>query len=86
MLYKTHETVTYTRTAIKALAKMPKRDSAAIQKKMANYAAGGTEDVRPLQGSDLYRLRHGDWRAIFDQAGEVIEVVKVASRGEVYRR
>jgi mRNA interferase RelE/StbE len=77
--------VTYTRSALKALKRMPKRDSAAIMDKMANYAGGGREDVKALQGSDLYRLRHGDWRAIFSQDAVVIAVVKVAKRGEAYR-
>jgi mRNA interferase RelE/StbE len=78
--------VSYSRTAIKALKNMPAKDSAAIQAKIANYASGGIEDVQRLKGSDLYRLRHGDWRAVFEQDGTVIYVVKVAGRGEVYRR
>jgi len=77
--------VAYTRTAIKALKKMPGKDRNAIMAKMDNYAAGGTEDVVALKGSDLFRLRHGDWRAVFEQDGTVIAVLNVAKRGEVYR-
>ncbi len=77
------KTVSYTRTAIKALKAMPVRDRNAIQAKMANYASGGTEDVKPLKGSDLWRLRHGDWRAVFSQDGTVIAVLKVANRSEI---
>ena len=77
--------VAYTRTAIKALKKMPTKDRDAIMAKMDDYAAGGHQDVKALQGSDLYRLRHGDWRAIFSQDGTVIAVLNVAKRGEVYR-
>ncbi len=77
--------VTYTRSAIKALRKMPAKDRDAIMDKMANYAAGGIEDVKALQGSDLFRLRHGNWRAVFEQDGTVIAILKVAKRGEVYR-
>ena len=77
--------VSYTRSAIKALKKMPGKDRDAIMAKIDNYAAGGTEDVKALQGSDLYRLRHGDWRAVFSQDGMVIAVLKVAKRGEIYR-
>jgi mRNA interferase RelE/StbE len=79
------KTVTYTRTAIKALKKMPAKDSKAIMAKIDNYAAGGAEDVKALQGSDLFRLRHGNWRAIFSQAGVVLAVLNVAKRGEAYR-
>lgn len=79
------KTVTYTKTAIKALRKIPAKDSKAIFDKMDRYAADGTGNVKALQGSDLYRLRHGDWRVIFDQAGLVITVLNVANRREVYR-
>ncbi len=77
--------VTYTRTAIKALKNMPAKDSAAIQAKMADYAAGGKQDVNALQGSDYFRLRHGSWRAIFTDDGLVVAVINVAHRREVYR-
>jgi mRNA interferase RelE/StbE len=77
--------VTYTRTAIKVLKKIPAKDSKAIMAKIDSYAAGGKEDVKALQGSDLFRLRHGNWRAIFSQDGLVIAVLNVAKRGEVYR-
>jgi mRNA interferase RelE/StbE len=77
--------VTYTRTAITALKKMPGNDRDAIMAKMNNYAAGGIEDVVALKGSDLFRLRHGNWRAVFEQDGTVIAVLNVAKRGEVYR-
>ena len=78
--------LTYTRTAIKALRKMPKKkDSAAIQAKLADYAAGGKQDVKALQGSDMLRLRQGNWRAVFTDDGLVVAVLNVAKRGEVYR-
>lgn len=76
----------YTRTAIKALKAMPAKDAKAIRAKLANYAAGGHEDVKALKGSDLYRLRHGNWRAVFAQDGTVIDVLDIAKRGEIYRQ
>jgi mRNA interferase RelE/StbE len=79
------KTVTYTRTAIKDLKKMPRRDRDGIMGKTDNYAAGGTEDEKALKGARLFRLRRGDWRAIFSQDGTVIAVIKVAKRGEGYR-
>ena len=77
--------LTYTRTAIKALRRMPKKDSTAIQAKLTDYAAGGKQDVKALQGSDMLRLRHGNWRAVFTDDGLVVAVLNVAKRGEVYR-
>lgn len=42
---------------------------------------------KPLMGSDLWRLRVGDWRAICDlRNGElVLLVVKIGPRGDVYQ-
>ena len=77
--------VSYTRTAIKALKKMPAKDRNAIMAKLDSYAAGGVEDIVALKGSDLFRLRHGNWRAIFEEDGTVIAVLKIANRREVYR-
>ena len=75
--------VTYTRTAIKALKTMPAKDSKALMAKIDNYAAGATEDVQALQGSDLFR--HRNWRAIFSQTDTVLAVLNVAKRGAAYR-
>ena len=79
------KTVTYTKTAIKALRKIPAKDRDAIMDKVKAYAETGIGDVKALQGSDLYRLRHRDWRAIFTQDGKVLNVLNIAKRGEVYR-
>jgi mRNA interferase RelE/StbE len=72
-------------TAIKALRKIPARDREAIMDKIKAYAEKGVGDVVALQGSDCYRLRHGDWRAIFSQDGTVLNALNVAKRGEAYR-
>lgn len=77
--------MTYTCTAIKALKGIPRKDAKAIMAKIADYAAGGQQDVKALQGSDLFRLRYGNWRAIFSQDGVVLAVLNVAKPGEVYR-
>lgn len=44
-------------------------------------------NVQPLTGSDLFRLRVGDWRVIYRPDGErlVVLVVRIGHRREVYR-
>jgi mRNA interferase RelE/StbE len=44
-------------------------------------------NAKKLQGREGYRLRVGDWRVIYTIQNEqlMIIVLKVASRGEVYR-
>ena len=44
-------------------------------------------DIKPLKGyKDYYRLRVGRWRIIFGyKDDDIIFVVKIAPRGEVYK-
>jgi hypothetical protein len=61
--------------------------------RLAAYAAdpkGPRLDVTPIkQKPDSYRLRWGEWRALFDvyEAGdrEIMRVLRVGHRREIYR-
>jgi mRNA interferase RelE/StbE len=80
-------TLRFAKPAIKALLKMPtgiaKRMRVELDAVAANPAAY-RGDWKPLQGSDFWRLRVGDWRAICEiRDGElVLLVVKIAPRGD----
>ena len=76
--------VSYLPAARKGLKKMPEAMRKGLMDKIDRYAATGEGDVKRLSGSPAYRLRHGDWRAIFTVEKQVI-VVRVAHRREVYR-
>ena len=45
-------------------------------------------DVAVIEDRDQFRLRQGDWRAIYwlDRANQEMKVVRIAPRGEVYKR
>lgn len=75
----------YKRTAKRAMDRLPIGDRDALHGKLSHYAATGEGDVKKLVGGEEYRLRHGDWRAIFILDGDVV-VVSVAHRRDVYRR
>ena len=77
--------VTYSRTAIKALKSIPVKDRNAIMDKVDGYATGHPQDVVALKGSDFLRLRHRDWRVVFEEDTETVSVLDVAHRREVYR-
>ena len=50
--------------------------------------AEGGGDVRKLKGSaDRWRLRVGDWRAIFryDADGRIVYILTILHRSEAYR-
>ncbi len=81
------KTVTYSKAAIKVLKRMPRASAKRIVAKVDQFALDPkslANNVRALKGSDLIRLRVGNWRAIMDDAGQVLAVLKIGPRGDVY--
>ena len=69
---------------------MPRSTAKLIREKLEMIAADPYADhpnAKKLQGREGYRLRVGDWRVIYKIQSEqlLIMVLKVASRGEVYK-
>ncbi len=82
--------LTYTRQAEKDLAALPKGDAQRIVGKLETMAADPLQagGVVKLTNRDGYRIRSGNWRAVFllDHGRLVVVVVKVETRGRVYRQ
>lgn len=65
---------------------MPANTARLIVSKIELYAADPAvlaNNVKALKGSDAIRLRVGEWRVIMID-GTVVEVVRIATRGQVY--
>lgn len=80
--------ISLSKQAATALQRMPQADAKRITSKLEQYSvdpASLANNVKKLQGVDLYRLRIGDWRVIFNETGVIIDVVKIALRGDVYK-
>ncbi len=78
--------ITYKKAALRTLRKMPRNTAERIIGKIEEYAADPSaqaNNVKALSGVDAIRLRVGDWRVIMHD-GEVLDVLKIASRGSVY--
>lgn len=78
--------VSYTRSAIKALQRMPANTSARNVSKLEAYAAdpaSQANNVRVLKGREGVRLRVGDWRVIMEDC-VVLAVLEIGPRGSVY--
>lgn len=80
----------YTKEAEKSLLKMPHKTAKLMREKLDAIAANpyaNHPNAKKLQGREGYRLRVGDWRVIYKIHNEqlIIIVLKVASRGEVYK-
>lgn len=79
--------IVFTRTALKALRRMPANVATTIRAKIDQYAvdpASLANNVTRLQGRSGFRLRVGDWRVLYDEHGAVLEILDVGPRGGVY--
>lgn len=80
--------VVYSKTAQKALMRMPRNWAIRIRDKIDAYAADPASqaiNVKVLQGMDgMLRLRIGDWRIVMRDK-VVLEVLDVKARGSAYK-
>ncbi|MCJ8025636.1 type II toxin-antitoxin system RelE/ParE family toxin [Shinella yambaruensis] len=73
--------------ALRTLARIPRNEADKIRRKIYQYAADPAAqkaNVKKLQGRAGFRLRVGNWRVIFDENGDVLDVLEVDSRGNIY--
>lgn len=79
--------ISYTKEARRTLSRIPVNERRRILLKIEQYAEdprSQANNVVKLQDRSGYRLRVGDWRVIFDEFDNVLEVQKIGSRGSVY--
>ena len=81
--------IAFGKDALRTLSRIPDNTSLLIRSKIAQYVAdpaAQANNIKVLKGqTGVYRLRVGDWRILFTEAGEVVTVVKVAPRGGAYQ-
>jgi mRNA interferase RelE/StbE len=75
----------YSRSALKALSRLPDEIRADLKGKLARFVETGAGDVKRLTGRPGWRLRSGDYRLIFEDSGDTILVHAVGHRREIYR-
>jgi mRNA interferase RelE/StbE len=83
--------VVFRRAAERALDRLPTDRRRQILSRIKDLAADPMRhgvNVKPLAGSDLFRLRVGDYRVLFslDEAEEVLTVELIRTRGNIYKR
>jgi mRNA interferase RelE/StbE len=79
--------ISYTKSAIRALRRMPANTATLIRTKIDAYAQdpnAQANNVKPLKGREGIRLRVGDWRVIMDDQGNVLAVLDIGPRGGIY--
>ena len=82
--------VVFTAAARKALRRLPADRRSHILARIQVMASGRAQnlDVQRLAGSELRRLRVGEYRVLFavDTAHQVLTVELIRTRGDVYKR
>jgi len=83
--------IVFSKQAKKKLVKTPKKLALSIRKKIDEIARAPFKknaNIEKLRGVEAYRLRMGDWRILYQVKEKEITVivVKIATRGEVYKK
>lgn len=79
--------INYTKEARRTPSRIPVNERRRILLKIEQYAEdtrSQANNVVKLQDRPGYRLRVGDWRVIFDEFDNILEVEKIGSRGSIY--
>ena len=73
--------------AIKELEKLERNLSSRIYKKISSLKENfDSVDIKRLQNSDLFRLRIGDYRVLFEINKELITILKIGHRKNIYKK
>lgn len=78
------KTVAWTIGARRAFRRLPPQVQKSIAAKIARDAETGAGDVKALVGRSGVRLCVGDYRVIFVETAELIEVRSVGNRRDIY--
>jgi len=72
--------------AIKYLKRLNEPDKSRIIKALKKLEMNPPQgDIKSLSGKDGYRLRVGNYRALFDIIGDEITIHAIAPRGQAYK-
>jgi mRNA interferase RelE/StbE len=74
--------IKYSKAAVKFLRKQNKSSQNRIMDAIEKIPEG---DIVKLQGISGYRLRVGNYRILFDFFGNIIDIIDIDNRGQVYK-
>lgn len=73
--------IKYSKQAEKFLKRQDNETAIRIVKAINMLPRG---DVKKLKGTNSYRLRVGSFRIIFDKYGNILYIIKIGNRGDIY--
>jgi len=81
--------IIYQKSALKTLAKMPKKVREKFTASFSLLAMSNETglDIKKLEGREGFRLRIGSYRAIYRKLNDVmvIDVINIGIRGDIYK-
>ena len=79
----------FSHEAVKALVRMPRDQAIRVRRRLHELARDpiGAPNVKRLTDHPGFRLRVGDWRVVYLLQSErlVVQIIRIAPRGEVYK-
>lgn len=77
--------IVYSAQAIRQLRALPPQIRVRLQDKLLRYVQTGAGDLKSMVGFAETRLRVGDYRIVFKESEDTVDVRTVAKRDDVYR-
>ncbi len=77
--------VRYSKQAAKMLKAMQPDITLRIVNTIDTFARGKSVDIKKMTGTTYSRIRVGKWRIIIDEVDIVVLIVKIGSRGDIYK-
>lgn len=79
------KTITYYPAAEKALNRMSPDARDRVEARIEVYALTGHGDIKAMKSRPALRLRVGDYRVILTETLEVIDILDIGTRGDIYK-
>ncbi|MBI5101305.1 MAG: type II toxin-antitoxin system RelE/ParE family toxin [Nitrospirae bacterium] len=78
--------IEFSRNAVKNYKKLPGNYKALVDLALSRLSEGLPVDLNPIAGEEnTFRIRVGKYRLLFEVTGRTILIVRIGSRGDVYK-
>ncbi|MFT4091879.1 MAG: type II toxin-antitoxin system RelE/ParE family toxin [Asticcacaulis sp.] len=79
------KTIIYGPAAEKSLERINARDRVRIEERVEAYVLTGHGDIKAMKDVPLLRLRVGDYRVLFTEDLQVLDIFYIGHRREIYQ-
>lgn len=79
------KTIVFSTSAGRVYEKLPIHLQERLLEALFAYGTRGTGDVKRMAGSPTKRMRVGNYRIIFEESAEFLDILAVGDRRDIYR-